>query len=305
MTAPLLRVLKFAFQNFWRNFWLSVVTVSMLALTLLSVNILVVLNHVAQKAIQAVEDRVEVSVYFKPEVTTDQLTAAAGQLRNLPQVRDVETVTADQALAQFKARHAGEDAIMKSLAEVGGNPFGPSLIVKARAADDFPVILQALQDPQFQDQIREKDFGNYSQLIDRIRFLTDRARALGIGIAALFLAIAVLIVFNTVRMGIFIHREEIGIMKLVGATDRFVKGPFLAEAVFYSLLATLVVVAIVLPTVAVMEPKLDVFLGAGYQTGLVAYFQQNWLLIFGGQFAALAILNLIATSLAMRRYLRV
>lgn len=305
MFTPVRRVITFALQNFWRNFWLSLVTVSMLALTLLSVNVLVLLNQVTQKAIEAVEDRIEVSVYFKPEVTNTRLASAAGELRALPQVRDIETVTADEALTRFKARHAGEDAIIKSLDEVGRNPFGPSLVIKSRSADDFPIILQALQNPQFQNDIREKDFGNYAQIIDRIRTLTDRARTFGIGLAILFLIIAVLIVFNTIRIGTFIHREEIGIMKLVGATDRFVKGPFLVEAILYSLLAVIIVAAVVLPAVAVVEPTFDQFLGAGHATGLVAYFQKNGWMIFGGEFLALSALNVVATALAMRKYLRV
>lgn len=299
------RVIKFALQNFWRNFWLSLVTVSMLALTLLSVNILLVLNRVTDSAIQAVENRIEVSVYFNPTVTTDQLTSAAGELRALPQVRDVETITADDALAQFKARHASDDAILQSLTEVGGNPFGPSLVIKAGSADDFPAILTALQDPRFQDEIREKDFSDYTDVINRIRSLTDRARTIGFAIATLFLIIAALIVFNTVRISTFVHREEIGIMKLVGATDRFVKAPFLVEAILYSLLATAIVAGIMLPAVAALEPTLNQFLGSGNSVGLVTFFQQDGLLIFGGEFVALSLLNMLATSLAMRRYLRV
>ncbi len=299
------RALTFALRNFWRNFWLSLITVSMLTLTLLSVNVLLVLNHVTQKAVEAVEDRIEVSVYFKPEMSQDRLVSAAASLRLLSQVRDVEVVTAAQALDRFTRRHAGEDAILKSLEEVDRNPFGPSLVVKARSAADFPFILDALKNPQFQNDIREKDFGNYSQIIERIRSITDRARLFGMGIAVLFLLIAVMIVFNTVRIGMVIHREEIGIMKLVGATDRFVKSPFLIEAVLYSLLATMMVAALVLPSIAILEPKFDLFMGADHRTGLVQVFRQNGLSIFGGQFLSMALLNVIATSLAMRKHLRV
>lgn len=300
-----LRAIRFAFQNFWRNFWLSLVTVSMLTLTLLSVNALLILDRTAQAAIRAVEDRIEVSVYLFPTVSEERVASATATLRALPQVRDVETVTADEALDRFKRRHAGEDAILKSLDEIDHNPFGPSLIIKARSTADFPLILDALQNPQFRDDIREKDFSNYADLISRVRETTDRARTFGLGVAMLFLFIAIMIVFNTVRIGIFIHREEIGIMKLVGATNPFVKAPFLIEAVLYSLLATLIAVGLVLPSVAALEPKLDLLFGSGQAVGLVAFFQANGFMIFGAEFLVLALLNVVATSLAMRKYLRV
>ncbi len=124
------------------------------------------------------------------------------------------------------------------------------------------------------------------------------------GLAGVFLAIATLIVFNTVRIGIFIHREEIGIMKLVGATDRFVRAPFLVESVLYSLIAVLIVMAVIYPAAAVLEPQFNSYID-GQSVGLIAYFRENGLLIFGAQFGALALLNIISTSVAIRRYLRV
>lgn len=305
MLTSFTRVWKFAFQNFWRNFWLSFITVSMLTLALLSANVLLVLTRVTDKAVEAVEDRIEVSVYFKPNIPQERLTGATSYLRALPQVRDVEIVTGEEALDRFKRRHANDEAILASLTEVDRNPFGPSLVVRAKSANDFPFILDALQNPQFRDDIRDKDFGNYAQIIDRIRQTTDRIRLYGLGLAALFLAIAVMIVSNTVRMGIFIHREEIGVMKLVGATDRFVKAPFLLEAIIYSLLATALVAGIILPLVAALEPSIDGFMGPSHPTRLVEFFQQNGLMIFGAEFLGLSLLNMIATSFAMRKYLRV
>lgn len=299
-----LRAIKFAFQNFGRNFWLSLITVSMLVLTLLTVNVVIILQQVTAKAIGFAEERIEVSVYFYPATTEERATDAAAYLRGLPQVRDVQIITAEEALARFTERHAADEAILQSLDEVGGNPFGPTLVVKAHGADDFPFILDALDNPTFRDDIREKDFSSYEDIIGRIRSATDRVQLFGIALAALFLVIAVLIVFNTVRINIFIHREEIGIMKLVGATNAFVRAPFLIECAIYSLLAVAVVAAIVYPTVAVLDPKFGAFFG-GEPVGLFDYFSENWHWIFGTQFLALTAINMVSTRLAMRKYLKV
>lgn len=298
------RVSKFALQNFWRNFWLSVITVSMLLLTLVTINILLVMNVVTEKAIGLVEDRIEVSVYFQENTSDDSVKEAVEYLRGLAQVRDVETISSDEAYEQFVARHANDEEILASLDELEGNPFGSTLIVKAHSAEDFDLILDALENPQFADEIREKDFSSYEEIISRIRQTTERIQGFGVVLSVIFLLIAILIVFNTVRIGIFIHREEIGIMRLVGASNWFIKAPFLLEMILLSFLAVLANIAIMYPAMTVIEPKFDVYFGSS-SVGLVDYFMQNGLMVFGLEFLVLIVITMLSTSLAMRRYLRV
>ena len=298
------RVAKFALQNAWRNIWLSLITVSMLLLTLVTVNVLIVLQQVTTRAIQFAESRIDVSVYFNENTATERVASAAGYLRGLPQVRDVQTVTSDEALQRFKERHVNDAAILRSLDEIGHNPFGPTLVVKANSAADFPFILEALEHPQFRADIREKDFSNWADIIDRIRTATDRIRFVGLILSGIFLAIASLIVFNTVRMGLFMYREEIGIMKLVGASNWFVRLPFLLEALLYSLFATIIMAALAYPAVAFLDGKFSAYFG-GYPTGLVDFYTSQGLVIFLLQFLGLSVISMVATGFAMRKYLRV
>lgn len=298
------RVTKFAAQNFWRNFWLSLITISMLLLTLLTVNILLVMNVITESAIDLVEDRIEVSVYFHDYTEESTVDSAVEYLRGLAQVRDVETVTAQEAYDQFLERHQGDEDILASLDELGDNPFGPTLVVKAFSADDFELIIDALDNPQFVDDIREKDFSDYEDIIERIRETTDRVRGFGIALSTIFLFIAILIVFNTVRIGIFIHREEIGIMRLVGASNWFIKAPFLLEMILLSLMSVALAIGVMYPTLAIIEPRFDVYFG-GESVGLIQYFSENSLAIFGTQFLVLVLITMVSTSLAMRKYLKV
>lgn len=304
MIVSSFRVTKFAFQNFWRNFWLSVITVSMLVMTLITVNILLVLNVTTEEAIALVEDRIEVSVYFHDYVDEATVSGAVEYLRDLAQVRDVETISADEAYEQFVERHSSDEDIMASLEELGGNPFGPTLVVKANSAEDFELIIDALDNPQFRDDIREKDFSDYQEIVDRIRGTTDQIATFGIALTGIFLLIAIMIVFNTVRIGIFIHREEIGIMRLVGASNWFIKAPFHLEMMFLSLLAVGIAAGIVFPVVNMLEPKFSVYFGT-QGAGIAEFFMENGLWIFGGQFLILAVVTIISTSMAMRKYLKV
>lgn len=304
MLVSTYRVTKFAFQNFWRNFWLSVITVSMLILTLITINILLVLNVVTEKAIALVEDRIEVSVYFNQTTSDETLTGAIAYLRGLSQVRDVMKIDAQTAYDNFVARHAGDEEILASLQELGENPFGSMLVVKAYSAEDFDFIIDALNNPQFQNDIRDKDFSNYESIVKRIRDITDKIRTFGIVLSLVFLSIAILIVFNTVRIGMFIHREEIGIMRLVGASNWFIKAPFYIEMIFLSFIATLVVPFLMYLMIVILESRLGMYFGAG-GVGLYAYFVENGLIIYGIQFLALVAITIFSTGLAMKKHLRV
>jgi cell division transport system permease protein len=304
MFVSTVRVTKFAFQNFWRNFWLSVITISMLVLTLLTINVLLVLNQATNQAIGFVEDRIEVSVYFHDSASDAKVNSAVEYLRGLAQVKDVETISATEALNKFKTTHVGDDAILGALDELEGNPFGPTLVVKAESADDFEFIINALDNPQFRDGIREKDFSDYEEIVGKIKSTTDQIRTAGIALSIVFFLIAILIIFNTVRVAIFIHREEIGVMKLVGASDWFVRAPFLLETILLSLIAILIVIGIVYPSVAIIEPRFNLYFG-GESAGLISYFEQNGLKIFGIQFLVLLGVTMVSTGMAMRKYLKV
>jgi cell division transport system permease protein len=276
----------------------------MLVLTLLTVDILLMLNSVTDTATQIVEQKIDVSVYFNVDTPEETVKNASGYLQSLEQVRDVIIITPQEALERFKDRHQDDEVILSSLDEVDTNPFGHTLVVKAYSTDDFDFIIEALSNPQYSEFIRDKDYSDYETIINRIDDTTDRVKWFGIALSGVFLLISVLIIFNTVRMGIFVHREEIGIMKLVGATNWFVKGPFFVEAIIVSCLALLISLAILFPSIEFLQPKFDSYLG-DTQTGLMDYFISNSQIIFGIELLGLIIINFFSNAFAMTKYLRV
>ena len=298
------RIIRFAGQHFWRNIWLSLITISMLMLTLFTVNVLLVLNQLTETAIASVEEKIDVSVYFKPDTSMEKMQYAVGYLKGLDQVRDVEIITPEEALVLFQKQHANDQVVLSSLEEIGENPFGATLIIKAHSAEDFDFILEALNNPQFSEQIREKDFSNYTNIIGRIQITTNRIKWFGIGLSLLFLFISILIIFNTVRMNVFMYREEIGIMKLVGASNWFVRGPFFLEAFYYSVIAIVITSTTSLAVIQVFEPQLSRYF-TGVQIGLFTYFVENGLFIFGAELLGIFFIALFSTTFAMRKYLRV
>lgn len=305
MWANITRVVKFGLQNFRRNFWLSVVTVSIITLSLLSVSLLGVLTILSQQALSRLGEKIDVAVYLKPELKTDQVEALRKQVQDtIPGVKSVTVISPDQALADFKAKHQDNALIGESLSELGSNPFGASLVIKASSDQAYQGILQALQTNTYSSQIQEARFDDYQRVIQGVSSVTDQVKRLAGGVSLAFLIITVLMVFNTMRINIYTHREEIAIMRLVGATSWFIRGPFLAESILYALLATLLAAAIFFPGIGFIQPYIDSFFN-GNHFDLVQYFNQNSWWFFGLQFLGAVVLNVLAGVVAMRRYLKI
>jgi len=302
MIVSTTRVVKFAFKDFWRNLGLSLMTISILMLTYLSLNLLVIVNFFTDAAIQAIENRVDVSVYFGPDVSDDRILGVRGELTSLPEVKDVEFISREQALEQFKLNHAGEPEILSALQEVGENPLGAVLVIKAKDASSYGPILEALDSPSIKSLVADKTVEDHRALIERLTTVTNKVQKAALGLSLVFALISLLIVFNTIRVAIYIHREEIAIMRLVGASSNFVRIPFLIETVMFNLIALGIVAALVYPALGVIEPAARAFFDA--DVGITAYYQAHWLQIFGYQLGAVTFLSLVATALSMGRYLK-
>lgn len=298
------RLVKFAVQSTFRNFWLSFVTTSVLVLTLLTVNMLLIMNVLADATIQSIEDKVQVEVYFNQGTSEDIQKSVHGYLAALPEVKDVAVIPAEESLEAFKTLHADDPEILAALEEVGGNPIGDSLLISANNPDDFEFILAALDSsPEYAPYIKEKNFADHQAVIERLSGFSEKVRWGGFALAGFFALISVLIVFNTIRVAIYVHRDEIAVMKLVGAPDWFVRGPFLLEAVFYSASATAIMAGVCIFILKFLEPQIRSFF-AGVDVSLATYYWENAILIFGAQFLALAALSMVTTHLAMRKYLK-
>jgi cell division transport system permease protein len=302
--VSLRRVVRFGIQNFLRNIWLSVATVSVLVLTLVSINMLVVMNVMAKVALSTVRSKIDVSVHFKPEVEESRVQTVKIALLSLPEVKDVEYVSPADALQRFSETYKKDESVLESLGEVGDNPFGATLIVKARDLEGYPKILSTLGEPVFAGLIEGKDFDDRQALIERIDQISLRIEYFGIAISAVFGLIALLIILNTIRVSIYTHREEIGIMRLVGASDGFIRAPFYVEAVLWSFIALAITAAVVYPGIGFSQPFLQRFFGTA-EMDLVGFYGANFLRVFGLQLFAVAFMCLLTTKMATARYLKV
>ncbi|HWQ99662.1 MAG TPA: permease-like cell division protein FtsX [Candidatus Methylomirabilis sp.] len=280
LTTPL-RVLKAAFQNIVRNAWLGAATVLVLILALASVNVLVGVNALLTRAVSILEDKVDVTVFFKPSANEALVKQARFFVADLPQVKSVELLTPDKALELFKERHKNDKEILEALGELDTNPLGATVRITAKKPGDYPFIMETLKNPQFADAIESKSYDDHAASIERVQSLSENARLVGSALILVFILIGILIVYNTVRVAIYTQREEIGIMRLVGASSTFVRTPFVIQGFALATIAILLTAGFTAVVVEWIEPGLRPLYDGG-DPGLRQAFYGN-----GGQLALL------------------
>ena len=298
------RSLWFALQSFWRNIWLSLATIFIISLTFLSINFLVVINAISDSAIAAVQNKIDVSIYFKQDVRESKVAEVKATLETLSQVKELIYISPDENLEVFKERRKDDPVIQEVLQELAGNPLGSTLVIKAKSLSDYPEILKAIDNPAYTDLIDKKGYDDHQAAIENINTITNNVKKGALIISLMFVLIAVLIVFNTVRIAIFTHQQEIGIMKLVGATNGFIRSPFILENIFSGIIACVLAITVIYFLLSLVQPHLNNFF-AGVDVNLIGYFNTNFIIIFGGQLLGIIILNIISSSLALGKYLKV
>lgn len=300
------RALRFAIQNFHRNIWLAIATTFVIALSLLSINFFILANAFVDTALKSIEDKINITVYFKPSGAEQDFLILSDRLRALPQAASVTYISKDEALAKLKERYSAKEGSLvdESLKELGTNPLTPSLIIRAKALTDYSAIQTELSRPEYDSLIEKREFADRALLIAKITTLKKNIQNASVVVNIFFAIIAALIVYNTIRITIYTRRREVGIMKLVGATNWFIRAPMLVESVLYSVTGSVLALLILFPILGALQPYAEHFFdGAAFD--VLGYFSKNFWNIFGLEFLAFAVLNILSSAFAIGRYLKV
>ncbi|MBI4268429.1 ABC transporter permease [Candidatus Uhrbacteria bacterium] len=300
------RALRFAIQNFHRNIWLAIATTFVITLSLLSINFFILANAFVDTALKSIEDKINITVYFKPTGQEQDFLTLSDRLRALPAVASVDYISKDEALLKLKERYAATSGALleESLKELDKNPLTPSLVIRAKTLADYPAIQGMLSRPENDSIIEKREFADRQILIEKITALKKNIQSASIFVNLFFAIIAALIVYNTIRITIYTRRREVGIMKLVGATNWFIRAPLLIESVLYSITGSVLALLILYPMLGALQPYAEHFFdGAAFD--VLGYFSRNFWTIFGLQFLAFAVLNILSSVFAIGRYLKV
>ncbi|MDB4940179.1 MAG: hypothetical protein JWO40_604 [Candidatus Doudnabacteria bacterium] len=301
-SLALYRAIKSGWINFWRNFWLSAAATLVMVITLSILTLTLITFNVTNVAVKNIQERVDISVYFKGKVAEPQILNIKSHLEAMPEVASINYISADKALSDFRAKHAGNALIEESLAQLPDNPLPATLQIKAKSLDQYPAIATELAKPDYQTYVQKVNFEDNRTVIERLSRVLNTVKKLGVGMAIIFSFIAVLVIFNTIRLTIYNRREEVEIMKLVGATNWYIRWPFIVESILYGIAASIITILMTIPILNYLLPRLNLYLGTMLNDQTSAFSLSH---IFLLQLGIALLLGIISSTIAIRRYLRV
>lgn len=297
------RVIKAGVVSFSRNGFVSLSSVLIITVTLFVLGGMIFSGALLGSSLEEIRSKVDVNVYFVPEASEDDVLALKNTLEALPEVAEIEYVSRDQALADFKDRHANDEITLQALEELGDNPLGAILNIKAKETSQYAGIAEYL------DNVSETGPGlidriNYYQnkvAIDTLTKMIDGGKKIGFAVTAALVFISIVIAFNTIRLAIYIAREEISVMRLVGASNKYIRGPFVVSGVLYGVVSAFITLILLYPATYWVSSITRTFFD-GFD--VFAYYLSNFGALFGVLVGTGALLGAVSSYLAVRKYLR-
>lgn len=302
MLTNIKRILKLGWKTFQRDGELAVATIFIIFVAITLVTSLFLLKDISQFLISNIREKVDVSVYFKEMATEEEILNLKEELSKMEEIKEVKYVSKTQAFEEFVERHKTEEILMESLAEVGENPFLASLNIKAWETAQYGTISNFLEHPSFENLIEKVDYFQRKPVIEKIFSLTAAANKTGILLSVLLVVVAILVTFNTIRLAIYDSREEIKIQRLVGASNWFIRGPFLVQGAIAGISAVLISLLVFSLICWLASPKVEFFFPG---LSLFQIFTGNLGLIFLIQLVTGVGLGVVSSLIAVRRYLKV
>jgi len=315
--TTLKRITRTGFVNFWRNGFLSFAAIVVITLALCSFGMIIFTGAFGRAMITNVKEKVDINVYFALTAPEADILAIKKDIEALPEVVKTVYVSRAEALDAFKLKWQDNTLIMQGLEEIGDNPFPASLNIKANDPGQYGKIATFLQNKNPTDAtgnpvISKINYLDNKLIIDRLSRIIPAIEKAGSILAGLLVLVAVIVVFNTIRLVIFTAKDEISVMKLVGASNIYVRGPLVVSGIMYGVVSAAITLALMALFAYWSDTAILRLAGVGIAADfelvvnvLSAYFNKNFsqifLLILGGG----VLLGGFSSYVAARRYLRV
>jgi len=300
------RIVQTGIVNFMRNLSLAIAAMAVMVVTLTIVLFSIVTNATFTNTIAQITDKIDVSVFLKDSDTPLQTHQLISQLQALPNVKSVSYLTKAQALQQYEAQNAGNQQLLTAIDETS-NPLPATILIKPVNLNHIQDIKTFLTKPSV--AALQSDQPSYSGdrevAINKITHATDILREIGVCMVIIFAIICALIIFNTIQMAIFNRRDEIMIMRLLGASTGYIRGPFIVESAIYGILSAVLSVLIVNSAFVAASTALQAsslgLLDIGYANN---YFDQHFFLLLTVQLMVGIVIGTVSSYIATKRYLK-
>jgi cell division transport system permease protein len=303
MFTNLKRVISFASSDFSRNKGISIAAIFVLVVTIMLVTGLVFFQGIAGYLASQIQDKIDITAYFKDSTTEQDILNVKDKILTMsPNIKNVEYVSQVQALASFNEKHGDNPVLAKALQEVGENPLLPSLNITTTNGDpaQYAEVSNIMQTSDFSKLIDHVDFSQKKDIIDKVYSINKKINTFGLFLGVILIIVAILVVFNTLKLGIENSKEEISTMRVVGASDWFVRGPYIIQGIIYGIFAFLICFLLSGIFAYFLASQIS-FTLPGFN--LFDYFLTNWWIFVLIQLGFGIGVGVISSFIAVRKYL--
>jgi len=265
-------------------------------------SLFLIVNVVLNTGIQTIQDKIDISVYFNDNAKQKDIISLQDSLAELKEVKSIKYISKEDALAKYRKQNANNPKLLESLKDTE-NPLPPSLEIKVTTPDKLGALTKVFDQEQYKPYIHKVSYKENQAIIDKLFKATQFTKQVGLGATAVFTATALLIIFNTIKMTIFARREEVDIMKLVGATPNFIKGPFIIEGAIYGIISTFISLLVIAVFLYFLSPALINYFG-GVGDSLSDFFLDNIFTLVFAQLFVGVLIGVLSSWLAVRKYVK-
>ncbi|MGH7157677.1 MAG: cell division protein FtsX [Candidatus Saccharimonadales bacterium] len=300
------RVIKTGMVNFVRNAWLGIAAIAVMVVTLTIVLFSILTNATFNHTIDQIRDKIDISVYLADSVTPEQRETLLGDIKALPNVAGVRYLSKDEALERYKEQNAGRPELLSAISQTE-NPLPATVQIKPRDLNKIQEIKDYLSQPNIAAQQTEEPSysGDRKEAVDKITHATNTLQRAGLIAVVVFAVISMLIIFNTIQMAIFNRRDEITIMRLLGASTWYIRGPFVVETIFYGVVSALASVLLIHAAFVAASSALQAsslgLLDIQYSSD---YFYGHFWVLLGMQLLIGVLIGAASSIIATKRYLK-
>ncbi|HSX42534.1 MAG TPA: permease-like cell division protein FtsX [Candidatus Saccharimonadales bacterium] len=300
------RIIRTGMVNFVRNAWLAIAAMAIMIVTLSIILFSVIVNATFSNTVAQITNKIDVSIYLKDTVTKGQANKLVAQLRALPSVKGVTYLSKDDALRAYEAQNAGNPQLLQAITETD-NPLPATIRIKPVDLNQINQIRTFIEKPQIASLQSDpaSDSGDRREAINKITHATNILRRAGIIAVLVFATISVLIIFNTIQMAIFNRRDELQIMRLLGASTSFIRGPFVVETIVYGILSAIASILIINAIFVTASSSLQAtsfgLLDISYSQ---TYFESHYWMLLTTQLGLGIFIGAASSMIATRRYLK-
>jgi len=302
MIENLQRILKTAWQGLKRNGWLSIACITMITLSLILFSSMLLFNYISNSFINVLKSKMDLSIYFQNNIPEEDVLKIKDELLKNDLIDSITYTSKEEALKNFEEQAKYNPALEQALNLVGEDPLTASLNIKAKTPKDYDKIINAINNSDFKDKLLQIDLTQNQRIINRMNTISWLIKIVSLVVIGLLVFLSFIISFNTIRMAIYSLREEIEIMKLVGANNWFIRGPFLLEGILQGLVASVITTIIFTTAILIFGTKIENFVPG---SGLAIYFWSHFWFIFFWQTVFGIFLGTISSFWALRHYLKI